>query len=148
MILEREHEPGLLLQIIWIDENLLGLEASLVWEGFSGLSTTYTSAEALHEFASNLETFPKDLDSQVEFDSGMEGGSSRVRLRCYVYNLAFHAAVQVHLTSSVPTDHRPEEVWRLDVELKTEPALLDRFATELTRMALRKEGMAFLRGVN
>jgi hypothetical protein len=132
------------LAAIWHDECLLELEALVEYSGFRGRSTAYTEPQVIAEFADALMAFDAKREGGPTFEAGFSDGSKALHMRVYECDRAGHLAMHMHMTTDAPGGHRPEEIWRLDIELKTEAQSLVCFARELRELARTQSGEAFL----
>ncbi len=138
-----ETKRGLLLRVIWVDEDLVELACRLVYEGFAGESTCYTTSPQLHDFAEALGRFSFTAEGQPSFDSGLGDGSKACDFRAYTIDNARHMAVHVRLATDKTTE-RSQSIARLEIELPVEAWSLSRFAEQLRQVARTKSGEAFL----
>ena len=58
-----------------------------------------------------------------------------------------HAAAQIIIESNVPTNSRPQEKHRVQLEMQFEPVALDEFLSALTRLISAQAGDATLKGI-
>jgi hypothetical protein len=115
---------------------------------FSARADVYDSLDALHELATKLKGFPIDPSDVRIFETGMIdvecGGGATLRFYCLDSDhpdSAGHYAIEVRLRAD-PYVSGPQEA-RFGVLV--EPAAIDSFVTELSRMGTRVGDTAFLR---
>ena len=138
-----EPKQGLLLSVIWTDEDLLELACLVSEQDFYGRSTCYISASQLLEFADALARFSLTLESEPVFEAGLSDGSKACHLHAYKISGAGHLAVYVRIATEQITP-RPESIARSEIELPVEAWSLSQFAEELKKMATTEMGEAFL----
>jgi hypothetical protein len=71
-------------------------------------------------------------------------GIGLIALRFYQIDHAGHIAIHVQLASGAPTEHRPEQVSQLAVELRAGAWGVARFARQLAELARTQKGRASL----
>ncbi len=145
--MESDNQPGLSLGVIWYDDDIIELECRVVYRGFSGVSTCYTIPENMIAFADSLDSLAQTADGHATFDAGLEDGSKRIALRAYTIDLAGHLAIHVAMATD-GYDRRPEEVWRIELEMKTESWPMSKFAQQLRSVVDAREGVAFLPAIS
>jgi len=141
------HEPGLRVQVVWFDEDVLDLEISASNGLFSGQTRVYTGREGIKELARLVKGFPQSPDERrlIEigtFDPGFAGGGARLGLRCT--DRAGHVALDVLLATQVE-NHRHQ---RVECCLEVEPAALDSFFSQIDRLEIRKDASVVLKCCN
>ena len=117
--MDSDTQSGLSIGVIWRDDDMIELECTVAYGGYRGVSTCYTIAEDVIEFADALDSLAKTGDGHATFDSGLEDGSKRIALRAYTIDLAGHLAIHVVMATDGYA-RRPEQVWRISLEMKTE----------------------------
>ncbi len=127
-------EYSLSVKIVWEDDHMIEVECSLRVGTWAAESRAYTQRPQLAEFAQTLKSFAKRFDGSASFEAGGEGIGS-VKLRFYPFDKSKHLACFVELGTSVPTEHRAEEISRLSLEVHTEASFVDSFAEELEDVA-------------
>jgi len=140
-----ELDRNLTVTIAYRDEHLIELQTNVVVGDWSASATAYTDRAALGEFARQLAHFSTNLANRVEFEAGDQSGTGYLFMAFYPVDSVGHLACNLRLASKTETIHRPEEVWRMSIEIQTEPGALDAFAAELGRLAANGQGVATLR---
>ncbi len=138
------YEQSLSVKIVWEDDHMIEVECTVRAGTWAAESRAYTQRPQLAEFAKTLKMFAKQFDGSASFEAGGEGIGS-LKLRFYPNNNSRHLACFVELGTSVPTDHRPEEISRLSLEVHTEAGFVDAFAEELEDVAAGSNKEARLR---
>src|SRR5262245_27833272 len=106
------------LSIVYVDEHLIELEAVLKTGDWSGRARAYTVPQNIEAFGIALNRFADAVDAGAEFVAGADSGIGFIALRFYRIDRAGHIACHVRLaTGELPNDCRPEEVFRLSIEL-------------------------------
>lgn len=127
-------DQELAVKVVWEDDHMIEIECAVHAENWAARSRAYTQRPQLAEFAQALKKFAQRCDGSASFEAGGEVIGS-VSLRFYPYNKSKHLACLVQLSTSVSTDHRPEEISRASLEVRTERGLVDSFADELKDVA-------------
>ena len=150
MNVESDLTEGLKIAAIWNDEDLVELETEVDYRGFRGRSTCYTTPQDLTDFAAAVLRFDNGSQPEAKFDAAFGDGSKALHVRLYRYDLVGHIAAHVRIATENRggTSGRAEQVWRLELEIKTESASLLRFARDVQRLAQRRSGDASLFGVS
>lgn len=134
------------VEVVYVDEHLVELATSFAFVEWSARSTAYTGFQTIGEFAEKLAGFASNLSGEVAFEDGNEGLPGFLGLKFYAIGGVRHLFCHLRLVSKeVPTDHRPEELWKVSVELPTEAAALDVFVAGLRRIVEHKSGKAILK---
>ena len=141
--MDRIDRPGLGVRIIWFDDDMIEMESTVNYRGFRGTSTCYCTSEDVTTFASALSQLANTAEGIAPFDAGLSDGSKRIALRAYTTDLSGHLAVHVSLATDA-FSRRPESIWRVEVEMKTESWSVSRFAEQLESIAKTRQGYAFL----
>ena len=121
------------LRVVYEDEHLIQIEVRVVTADWAGAAPAYTGRDQIGDFATRLSRFHERLEGDCRFEAGRE--VSRVSLRFYTYDAARHIACRIELATETWHDQRPEEVFSLALEVKTEPSFLGRFLRDLNDMA-------------
>jgi len=140
-----EYRHTLALSVVYDDEHLIELEASLKAGDWTGRARAYTVAENIEAFGVGLKRFADAVDAVAEFDAGADNGIGLIALRFYRIDRAGDIACHVRLaTGGLPKESRPEEVFRLSIELQSETWAVVQFARQISEMAQAREGKAVL----
>ncbi|HEV3257012.1 MAG TPA: hypothetical protein VG013_09050 [Gemmataceae bacterium] len=133
------------LTVISVDEHLIEVEAVVGAGPWRGRARAYTVLQDIGAAAKGFQRFTDGAAAATEFAAGADTGIGLVALRFYRIDRAGHIACHIRLASGgVPTEHRPEEVARLSVEVRTEAWAVGQFARQLGEMARVKSGQASL----
>ena len=133
----------LTLRLTYEDEHLVQLEARLAAGDWTGMSAAYTTLEDLVGAADRLQTFARHLDGEASIVAGADNGTGMITVRFHTLDRARHLACAIALAAPTASN-RPEDSTRLQIDLTTEPAALDRFIGELRDLAGRKKNEASL----
>jgi hypothetical protein len=142
-----EHRlPSLTVRVVYEDlPDLIEIEARVVSGDWSGITRAYTSPSSLVEMARGLLAWTERPREEFTLDAGTDTGIGWSQLRWYPIDRAGHLAC--HVTFATPeTGDRPETVWRLSLEIRTETAAVERFARQLIAVAETRTGEAVLAG--
>ena len=138
--------PSVTVRVVYEDlPDLIEIEARVLSGDWSGITCAYTSPCALVEEARGLLAWTACPREEFALDAGADTGIGWFQLRCYAVDRAGHLACHVNLATSAIGD-RPEEVWRLSLEIPTETASVERFARQLIAVAETLTGEATLTG--
>jgi hypothetical protein len=141
--IELPHEVS--IAIVYVDEHLIELEAVVAGGHWCGRARAYTVPQDIEAFAIALERFADAVDAVAEFVAGADTGIGLIALRFYRIDRAGHIACHVRLaTGGLPARCRPEEVFRLSIEVWTETWAVVRFAQQLSEMGRTRAGQAVL----
>jgi hypothetical protein len=133
------------LAIVYVDDHLLELEAVVRAGHWCGRANAYTVPQDVATFADALHRFADGATPQAEFTAGADNGIGLLAMRFYRVDREGHVACNVRLaTGRLPTDHRPEEVWRLSIEVEAESWAVLKFAQQLGEIARTRAGRASL----
>lgn len=139
--------PGLTTRVVWYDDDMIELASTVVFGHWSASATAYASPLAIREDAEALSHWTHAPQGVHLLEAGGDTGIGFLRLRFYTIDLAGHMRCQVQLSTRAGTQARPEEIWRLAVELPVEPGLVDQFAANLRRIAQDRKGEAVLQAI-
>jgi hypothetical protein len=129
------------LEVVYVDEHLMELEATVCTGDWRGRAKTYTVPTDVAAFAAALQRFADGAAGAAEFTAGAGTGIGLIALRFYRIDRAGHIAGHASLaTDDVATDHRPEQISRLAVEFGAEAWPLSQFAAELGELAATQSG--------
>jgi hypothetical protein len=132
------------LAIVYVDEHLIQLEAAVRAGHWSGRARAYTVPESIAAFGIALKRFADAVDAVAEFEAGADTGIGFLAIRFYRVDRAGHIACHVRLATSESNDCRPEEVFRLSIEVRTEAWAVVQFAQQIGEMARTQAGHALL----
>jgi hypothetical protein len=125
-------EPGLQIQLIWKDNDMVEARLS-AWNGeFGGKADLYHSHGLFAELAQALEGFPRSAADHREFALGelAAKGCGGALLRLRTVDLAGHSAIA--LTMMTGTRHGANQT--VDLHARVEAAAIDDFVGELRRI--------------
>lgn len=132
------------LEVVWVDEDLIELAATVNTESWRGRCTAYTVPTDIRRFSQTLLQFANG-GPPTAFNAGADDGIGLISFRFYRIDRSGHIACYAQLASSgVPTDHRPEEIAKLAVEIETEAWAVIQFARQLEELARTRTGRASL----
>ncbi len=114
---------GLLIELIWLDRDMIELMVQVSNERFSGESRFYENYGVLSQLASALRGFPQSAGDSRTFELG---GLVRIHANCD--DACGHLRFQVVLKSD-PHDGTPKE--SVSLNFPVEPAGLDSFVEAL-----------------
>lgn len=135
------------LKIIWKDDDMFELDINASNGRYSGTTSVYDTSNSLAEFANSLKGYPKD-NNELYYQAGQEDSYSFFSMKFYPLDGGGHVGVQISLEENVATEYRPEEKDKITLEIKVEPASIDRFQKELLDLAKNESGQAILLGHN
>jgi hypothetical protein len=138
--------PSVTVRVVYEDlPDLIQIEARVVSGDWSGITYAYTSPSSLVEDARRLLAWTDSPIDDFILDAGADTGIGWFQLRCYAVDRAGHLACHVNLATPAIGD-RPEQVWRLSLEILTETASVERLARQLIAVAETRTGEAKLAG--
>ena len=141
--LDSEHQVT--VEIVYEDEDVIQIEAVVRGGEWRGRAKAYTVPTELHLFAERLLAFAAGKSASADFNVGEDNGIGLIVLRFYRVDRSGHTACHVRLASGdVSMGHRPEEVFRLSLELHAETWAIERFARQLSVLASTQSGKAIL----
>jgi len=133
------------LAAVYVDEDLIELEAVIRAGHWRGRARAYTVPQCISTFITALERFADGEISEAEFTAGADTGIGLAALRFYKVDRSGHIVCHVRLATGYSTaNQRPEEVFRLSIEVKTEAWAVIRFARQLGEMVQTQAGKASL----
>jgi hypothetical protein len=133
------------LDVVYSDTDVLKLEADVNTGHWRGRVRAYTTAPSIAAFATALEQFTNGALPIAEFNAGADTGIGLIGLRFYRVDRSGHIACHVRFVSGeLPSEHRPEQAWRLEVEVGAESWALVQFVRHLAEMARVEAGRAAL----
>ena len=136
--------PYLSVRVVYEDlPDLIEIEARVHSGGWSGVTRAYTHPASLAEEARGLLAWTARPRDEFSLDVGADTGIGGLRLRWYPVDRAGHLACHIQVATR-ETGGRPEEVWRLSLEMPTEAASVERFARQLVAAAETLTGEARL----
>jgi hypothetical protein len=132
------------IEVVYVDEHLIELAATVGAGHWRGRATAYTVPTDVTRFADALLLFA-DGGPTAAFEAGADNGIGLIALRFYRIDRSGHIAGHARLASGgIPTDHRPEQVSRLDVEFGAQAWAVAQFARQLAELARTQKGRASL----
>ena len=146
-----EHEaysPTITIRIIYEDlPDLIELQTAVRTVDWRGIATAYVSPAHLCNQAAALAAWSRNPSGECRIEAGSDIGVGKILLRFYTIDIAAHVACQIALSTASYDGCRPETISRLSVEIRTEPALIERFARHLAAVASSLLNEAVLVGV-
>jgi len=141
-----ELPPEITLAIAYVHEHLIEVEAVVANGAWCGRARAYTVAQHVAAFAVALRYFTEAVETKAEFSAGADTGIGLIAMRFYRVDRAGHIGCHVRLaTGGLPKDCRPEEVFRLSIEVQPEAWSVGQFASQLGEMARTQAGKALLK---
>jgi hypothetical protein len=133
------------LAIVYTHEDLIEVEAVVRAGHWRGRASAYTAPQNLAVAAAALQRFADGSTPGAEFAAGADSGVGLVAWRFYRIDRAGHIACHFRLASGgLPTEHRPEEVAQLSVEVRAEAWAVGQFARQLVEQGRLRAGQASL----
>jgi hypothetical protein len=143
---DEPRSPFLSVRIVYEDPpDPIEIEARVLFGDWSGMTRAYTGPSSLIEQARGLLAWAARPCEEFKLDAGADTGIGWLQLRWYPIDRAGHLACHVELATRA-TGGRPEEVWRLSVEMPKETGLVERFARQLISIGEAFTGEAMLVG--
>lgn len=134
---------GLTIETVWTDEHMLEFWVKAANESFSGASTCYVALDEAKRLAETISGFPRSTTDVREYQfgdpSGFGMGGAHLHFKCT--DGSGHLAVTVKIWSE-PNDNGTQSV---SLVLRTVPAQIDSFVTELLSMRKVEGDQAFMR---
>lgn len=146
--MEEDMDAFLEIRRIWDDEDLVELNISASNGIFRGETQVYTTREEIRKWVKDLRGFPTVDTDEVTFCTGEEESYAYAYMRSYTFSGMGKSAMWIALESNVATEYRKEEKNRIELELRFEPAALDRFIPSLERVSQKLGATATLKGIN
>jgi hypothetical protein len=136
---------GLEITVIWADEHLLEFRVSASNGNFVGQAEMYVRLNEFADLAKVINGFPKSLDDHRNYilgspDTGAGGGLTKMEF-CCVDSLG-HAVVNVKIRG-YPSP-RPRRTSEAEFSIEVNPAEIDSFVRDLSRMKNEVGQSAFL----
>ena len=137
------------LRVVYEDiPDLIELGILVKHRGWSSNSTAYTSPATLANCANSLLHWANDPRIPEAVVFGADTGIGSLRLRFYTIDAACHAACAITVaTGGSAPEARPEETWRMQIEMATEVGLVERFAHACNGLSKSLKGEATLLGL-
>jgi hypothetical protein len=137
------------LRVVYVDlPDMIQLGVVVQYRGWSASSYAYDSPSRFAEQSHDLLAWVSSPDKAVQIDAGADTGIGWMVLTFYTVDQLGHARCAIKLASDpLRRDARPEETWRMAVEVKTELGLIERFARECIAMTTDFSGEATLEGL-
>ena len=125
-------QSKLTTRIVYLDlPGMIEVETRVVVGDWRGVARVYASPSSLEESARSLEMWSRQPKGRAELEAGADNGIGWMRLQFYPVDLAGHLVCHVQLTKRSRTLAPSEELHRLSLEFRTEPALVERYARRL-----------------
>lgn len=133
--------PTISISVIYEDApDLIEIEARASSFSWNGVARAFAATEMCHQQAASLENWCQNPREEAKIEAGADTGVGWVVLRFAPADAPGKVLCRITLaTGGVTSDQRPEEVWRLSLEVPTETKLVEQFAQEL-QAAIRKPG--------
>jgi hypothetical protein len=141
--------PNISIRVVWVDlPDLVELETRVTYGTWSGVARAYTVPDILRDAACKLAEWSRRPTIEFTLEAGADTGIGWLCLRWHPIDRAFHIVCHVQMATSRVTSARPQSVWRLSLEIRTEAGLVERFARHLASVAETLNGEAVLEGVD
>lgn len=130
-------EWSLELRVVYEDlPSMIEVETHVRAGDWSARSRAYCAPNFLSDNAERLIAWSQQPQGNLRLEAGADTGIGRLVLQFYTIDSAGHIRCAVTLaTGGTGRDSRPAETWRLCIELRTEPASIERFGRELLALA-------------
>src|SRR5713101_5222986 len=140
-------EIGFQLNVMYGDNDVMNIRVS-AWNGaFGGVADVYEGIGQLEQIAETLRGFPVDPSDTREVslgDFGPKSAGGGVSMRFYCADRAGHTYVDSRIESAYDSAGKAQSVI---MTLTIEPAAVDSFVEELSRLSADQTGQAYLKGV-
>lgn len=125
------------LRVVYEDlPDLIEVETRVRAGDWSARSLAYCSPGFLTEDANRLIAWSRNPQGNLRLEAGADTGIGWLVLELYTIDSAGHTRCAVTLaTGGTGRESRPAETWRLCIELRTDPASIERFGRELLALA-------------
>lgn len=140
-IVESDLPGEVSLEVVWVDGDMIELEAVVGAGVWRGRARAYSVAADIGALADSLLRFVEGGQS-AEFVAGSDNGAGLIGFRFYRIDRAGHIAGFVRLASGKMG--RFEQISRLEVEIGAETWGLIQFARHLAAMAQSQSGRVTL----
>ena len=142
--------PTISVTMIYEDApDLLEIETRVHSYSWQGVARAYAATESLRQQAVALDTWCKHLTGEAVIEAGADTGVGWILIRFYRADSAGQVLCHVTLaTGGVVANHRPEQVWRLSLEIPTEVDLVEQFARSLQSALCSVGSTALLQGIS
>ena len=138
-------DTGIRLEFLWNDADIVEVRLS-AWNGlFGGSANIYAAIGELSESAQKLKGFPRNpTDKRIlefgEFGPKAAGGAAILSFYCV--DSAGHVSIEVRIESETRGAIPAQSVLLVAA---VEPAAIDSFSSDLSRIEADQQGTAFLR---
>ena len=141
--------PSISIAVIYEDApDIIEIEARVSSYSWNGMARAYAATEMFRQQAAALQAWCKHLSGEAVIEAGADTGVGWVMLRFSRDEAPDRVLCRVTLaTGGVTSDHRPDEVWRLTLEVPTEITLVEQFAQSLQSAIATVGTTATLQGV-
>jgi hypothetical protein len=138
-------DTGIRVEFLWNDADIVEVRLS-AWNGlFGGSANIYAAIGELAESAQKPKGFPRNPSDKRTLEFGRfapDAAGGAATLSFYCMDSAGHASVEVRIAS----DHRGKTpAQSVLLVAAVEPAAVDSFVTDLSRVEADQQGTAFLR---
>lgn len=144
-----DYKYAIRMRIVYADlPDLIEIETTVKGPEWSGVARAYTSPNAVLKQIQSLKTWCHNPSGTACLEWGADTGIGWACLRFYSVDAAGHLVCHVRLATNARHAHaRDEEVWRLAIEIPTEPGLVERFAADLNYLIREMSSEAVLQGI-
>lgn len=137
-------EPYVSIEVVWSDPDLLEIEASVSFEGWSARERAYVGRDELHAFADQLDDL---VDGSA--DANLQAGEldlSYIQLLLYEFGLARRLEMDIRMGSAKAGNYGGRESpRRFQTTVPVERGQLARFASAIRNVTRKERGEALLR---
>jgi len=133
------------LQVIRKDEHRFELKVTASNGHYFGTTDVYDTPEPILKFAETLTGFPQN-NSDLLYETGFKNEYSSFSMHFYRIGKAGHIAVEVNLEDNIKTAFKHEQKNKIRIEIIVEEKAIQKFQKELSRLAIKQEGIAILNG--
>src|SRR5207237_2370778 len=106
--------------------DLMELEILVQYRGWKAHSAVYASPHGFADDCEHLLKWAKAPSQPITIEAGADTGIGWLKLSFYTIDRAGHVACSVTLATGLqPRDARPAETWRMAIEIRTEPGLVE-----------------------
>jgi len=137
------------LRVVYSDPpDLMELEAQVQYGGWAARSIAYASPHVFSEDCQRLLEWSKAPSTPFTIEAGADTGIGWLKLVFYQVDRIGHVACSVTLaTGQHVREARLEETWRMQIEIRTEPGLIERFARACILLGQKPDCEAKLVGI-
>jgi hypothetical protein len=145
---QESYLPTIKIRIVYSDPpDLIELKTSVESGDWSGTATAYASPTELINDAKALAAWSRNPVNEFRIEAGADTGIGWLVLKFIPIDMIGHLQCRITLATSDSSHRHDEESWRLSLSMRTEPALVERFARQLVSLSAETEEEAVLEGL-